>query len=706
MIKAADIMLSNPSYVYVDDPICQARVVAGHDRIKGILVLDRSDAYVGVLNKRLINQEHLPVNAPVSNYMDSSVTPLFAGDPISVVSKMPCESPCAVLPVLSRDRKPVGVIPDPQFLKEILSDAVKSLTSVFVNVDLTDYGMIVINDEGKIAYLNANAEGILGITGKNLYGIHVNKVIHDSKLCEVVRKGQPQLLKKLQTEGVTLCSNRFPLYKGSEIIGAVGVFKDITENEQLLQSMRNLRGLNLDMVGVLESMTDGIVVLDDHGKVIRTNLAYENISGLTVNQILGENIDFLIGQGCMPPLVLPTVLEKTKTLNVIKTIGGRDYLIVASPAFGSEGKLIRIVVIFKDIDYLNELILNLRVTKEPASRSCNQPANPRDPMLHQEDMVATSLAMRRVVSLAHKISHVDSNVLITGETGVGKEVVAKAMHKYSNRMEGPFIKLNCGAIPESLLESELFGYESGAFTGAKKDGKMGLVELAHGGSLFLDEIGDLPMNLQIKLLRVLQEREVMRIGGTTYKKVDFRLITATNRDLEELVKANLFREDLFYRLNVIPIYIPPLKDRKEDIVPLIKFFLNKFNKKHGLDKKLSSEVIQSFLKYHWPGNIRELENTVERLMVTSDGAVILINDLANHSLREKGPVVSESRNSSKVFDNVIEETEKKLVYEALQLCKTTREMSKILGISQSAVVKKMKRYGIARPLEVNLSEKS
>ena len=700
MIKAADIMLSDPSFVYADDTIYQARVVAGHDKIKSILVVDRSVTYVGILNKTLINQEHLPVNAPVSNYIDSSVTPLFASDPISVITKIPLGSPCAVLPVLSREGKPVGVIPDPQFLKDIMYDAIKSLTTVVVNVGITDYGMIAINDVGEIVYFNANAECILGMKGKNLYGIHINKVIHDSKLCEVVRKGQPQFMKKLQADGITLCSNRFPLYKGHEIIGAVGIFKDISENEQLLQNMRDLRALNLDMVGVLESMNDGIVVMDDLGKVIRINSAYESITGLTANQILGESVDFLIGRGCMPALVFPTVLEKTKTFNVIKTIGGRDFLIVASPAFGSEGKLIRIVVILKDLDYLNELIMNLRVT----SRCCNQSVTPRD-RITQEDMVATSLAMRRVVSLAHKIAHVDSNVLITGETGVGKEVVARAMHKCSKRMEGPFIKLNCGAIPESLLESELFGYEPGAFTGAKKDGKIGLVELADCGTLFLDEVGDLPMNLQIKLLRVLQEREVIRVGGTKYKKVDFRLITATNRDLGELVKVNLFREDLFYRLNVIPVFIPPLKDRKEDIVPLIMFFLNKFNKKHELNKKLSSEVIQSLLGYDWPGNIRELENTVERLMVTSDGAIISINDLANRGLREKGPVVREDRSSSKVLVNVMEETEKKLVYEALQLCKTTREMSKILGISQSAVVKKMKRFGITRSLEANLSEK-
>ena len=701
MIKVRDLAFSNPSFVYLDDTIAQARVIASNSRIKGIPVLNRNGSFVGVADSSVVCRGHVAAHSSIGPYVDSAIRPLNAKDPVSVIEGLSLDTTVTILPVISEEGNLVGIIPDPVFLKDVLPGIVGSLLSVVVegNLDIGDYGMIVINDEGNIVYFNSHAENILGMKGKEVYGIHINKVVHDSKLCEVVKKGQPQLKRKLHAERITLCSNRFPLYKGSEVIGAVGIFKDITENERLLKNVRNLRAVNLEMTGILESMNDGIIVMDNSGKVIRTNSAYEFLSGLTAIQILGEDVNYLVSRGSLPSLVASEVLEKKKHLSLIETVRGRDCLCIANPILDCEGKLIRIVVVMKDIDHLNELILSLQMTQELASRYFAESETFKERIARQ-DMVATSLAMKRVLSLAHKVAQVDSNVLITGETGVGKEVVARAIHRCSNRMDGPFIKLNCGAIPEPLLESELFGYESGAFTGAKKEGKPGLIELSDGGTLFLDEISDLPMNLQVKLLRVLQEREVMRLGDTKYKRVDFRLIVASNKDLEDLVKQRLFREDLFYRLNVVPVFIPPLRDRREDIVPLTVFFLNKFNKKYGMAKKLSPEVIQELLEYDWPGNIRALENAIERLVVTSDGNIISISDL-----REKTPVNGVNKSPSKVLVDVVEETEKKLIYEALQQCKTTREMAKILGISQSAVVKKMKRYGIIKLPDVNLVEK-
>ena len=278
---------------------------------------------------------------------------------------------------------------------------------------------------------------------------------------------------------------------------------------------------------------------------------------------------------------------------------------------------------------------------------------------------------------------------------ISKEVVARSVHNCSHRMDGPFIKANCGAIPEHLLESELFGYEAGAFTGAKKEGKIGLIELADSGTLFLDEVADLPVALQVKLLRVLQEREVMRVGGTKPKKVDFRLIAATNKELEQMVKEQKFREHLFYRLNVVPVVIPTLRERKEDIIPLALLFLNKFNKKYNLNKKISPEVIQCLLKYDWPGNIREVENTIERLIVTSEGNLIQIEEMIqNTSINIVENI--DSVNSPKALVDVLEETERNLIYQAFKNCKTTREMAEVLGISQSEVVKKMRKYGISK----------
>ena len=701
MLKAKDIMLYNPPFLYVNNKVSHARVIFTHSKLKSIPVLNKNGSFAGILEKKVISQEHLPVESKVVNYLNTSVKPLYEDESISILAKIKLEQRTYVLPVISRDGSLVGLVPEPEFIKDILGDITRYSESVYAidNKDLAMYGIILINDDGEIICFNRNAENILGLKGKNIYGIHINKVIHDSKLCEVVKKGQTHLKAKMQANRVILCSNRFPLYKGDEVAGAMGIFEDISKLEHLNENLKSLRGLNLEMVGVLESINDGIILIDNNGVIIRTNSAFEMISGFSANEILGVSYDYLIDKGCLPSTIFWQVMEKKQTLNIIENIKGRDFLIIGKPIFEADGKLMRVVIIIKDIYHLNELILNIQMTQELATRYCKD-VNKRQDHEGKDDMVASSMAMRRVVSLANKVAKVDSNVLIMGDTGVGKEVVARSIHRCSRRMDGPFIKLNCGAIPENLLESELFGYEPGAFTGAKREGKPGLVEMADGGTLFLDEVADLPMNLQVKLLRVLQEREFMRIGGTKTKKVDFRLIAATNKDLENMVKQNSFREDLFYRLNVVPVVIPPLRERKEDIVPLIIFFLNKFNKKYGLIKKISPEVIQNLLKYDWPGNIRELENAVERLVVTSDSNLIMPEDMRENTRITEG---KEKGNEPKALADVLEKTEKDLICRALEHCRTTREMADILGISQSAVVKKMKKYGIKNGSEARLS---
>ena len=697
LICVRDIMLPSPPFLYVNNKVRHARVIFIHSRFKSLPVLHKNGGFAGVLDKKLIMQEHLPADARVENYIDTSVKPLKEYQPISLLTEMDISPDTFILPVVSVNNSLVGLIPSPLFFRDVIGDILKWTRSIALNdqKDVDNYGIIIINDDGEVCCFNANAEKILGIKAKDIYGIHVNKVLYESRLCEVVKKGNTYLKAKMQADQVILCTNRFPLFKGESIVGAMGIFEDVSEQERLNERLKSLRGLNLEMVGVLESINDGIVLLDDNGVVIRTNSAFESISGLSANQILGMNCDNLHDCGCFPSVLVWQVMEMKRPMHVIENIKGREFLVVGRPIFDSHGKLLKVIVIMKDIFYLNELILNLQLTQELASRYCHELVGDEGKN-EQDDMVAQSMAMRRVVSLAHKVAKVDSNVLVTGETGVGKELVARAVHNCSRRMDGPFIKLNCGAIPEPLLESELFGYESGAFTGAKKEGKIGLIEMADGGTLFLDEVADLPLNLQVKLLRVLQEREVMRVGGTSPKKVDFRLIAATNKSLEQMIKQNTFREDLFYRLNVVPVVIPPLRDRKEDVVPLVIFFLNKFNKKYGLSKKISPEVIQSLLKYDWPGNIRELENSIERLVVTSDSNLIQIEEMKENIAIEVANVEYNSDVAPKALTEVLDETEKNLLLKALQHYRTTREMADALGISQSAVVKKMKKYSITR----------
>ncbi|MEC9488043.1 MAG: sigma 54-interacting transcriptional regulator, partial [Halanaerobium sp.] len=302
-------------------------------------------------------------------------------------------------------------------------------------------------------------------------------------------------------------------------------------------------------------------------------------------------------------------------------------------------------------------------------------------------------AMESVLNLAEKVARVNSTVLLQGESGVGKGVVARIIHDLSAREDGPFVAINCGAIPETLLESELFGYETGAFTGASRKGKPGLIETAEGGTLFLDEITEIPLNLQVKLLQVIQERRLVRIGGVRPIAVDIRVIAATNQDIEMLVREGLFREDLYYRLNVVPIKIPPLRERQEDIIPLINHFLERYNKKYGQEKDLTREAKRALKKYHWPGNCRELENLIERLVVTSEQAVIGLTDLPQNI---KGYMPGNPVEVHRLLPlgEARELVEKLLLEKARAEAESgsTYEMARILSVDQSTVVRKWNKY--------------
>lgn len=309
------------------------------------------------------------------------------------------------------------------------------------------------------------------------------------------------------------------------------------------------------------------------------------------------------------------------------------------------------------------------------------------------DLIVESREMKSIVALAAKISRVDTTVLIQGASGVGKGVLSKFIHENSHRSDGPFVKVDCGSIPEHLLESELFGYVKGAFTGASSEGKIGQIEMANHGTLFLDEIGELPMSLQTKLLRVLQDKQIMRVGSTRVIDVDIRVLTATNRNLKEMVANREFREDLFYRLNVVPIYIPSLNNRKGDIKALVEHFLKGFNEKYNMNKKFERRAIKKLMDYSWPGNVRELENMVEYLMVTTEEDVILERDLPEDV---RGP----NQNTGISLENItslkdaVKTLEIKLLKQAMEKSRNTEEMASILKMDRSTISRKLQKYNI------------
>lgn len=318
-----------------------------------------------------------------------------------------------------------------------------------------------------------------------------------------------------------------------------------------------------------------------------------------------------------------------------------------------------------------------------------------------KQFVVHSSRMKELVKIATRIARVDSTVLIQGESGVGKELIADVIHVNSNRKKGPLIKINCGAIPENLLESEFFGYEPGAFSGASKNGKIGLFELAAGGILFLDEIGDMPLSLQVKLLRVLQDKEITRVGGIKKLAIDIRILTGTNRNLSEMIINRQFRQDLFYRLNVVPIRVPALRERREDIPVLANYFMEYFNNKYrtsNINKRLDPEVVACFMEHDWPGNVRELENLIERLVVTTAHDRILVDDLPFWLNRSHYNADLDLESIS--LRCAVEDTERKILENAFSRCKSTYEVARALDVNQSTVVRKAAKYGINRNLPI------
>ncbi|MFF2445579.1 sigma-54 interaction domain-containing protein [Neobacillus sp. NPDC058068] len=468
--------------------------------------------------------------------------------------------------------------------------------------------------------------------------------------------------------------------------------EDISMTEYTKLDSVNKSDIETILVSIFQSSYDGIYVADNDGVGIMVNSAYSRITGVNSQELLGKNMMTVVNEGLVSESVTIKVLEEKTAQTIIQTVRGKELLVTGNPVFDHNGKITFVVTNVRDISDLNymktELLHSKRLTEQYIYEI--EELKKRELIhMHFDGIIGQSQEIMKVFHLARKVAKVDSTVLILGESGVGKEVIVNYLHQESDRANAPLIKVNCGAIPKHLLESELFGYEKGAFTGADNQGKPGLFEQADGGTIFLDEIGDMPMDLQVKLLRVLQEFEIMRVGGRKSFKIDVRVISATNMNLEEMVDKNDFRRDLYYRLNIVPIKVPPLRERVADIIPLAFYFLNKTNKKNKLNKRFHHEIIHFFEEYRWPGNIRELENLIERLVVTTDNEEIGMHDLPAGMLKGKARKKTETGKLKEIVANV----ERKLIKEQMERSKTTRQAAKELGISQSALVKKMQKLG-------------
>ena len=450
----------------------------------------------------------------------------------------------------------------------------------------------------------------------------------------------------------------------------------------------------------------GISIVDRHGKVLRSNPAMQNLLQLSASEYVGKKMSDMVKEGVFNVSVSERVISSGKPVNILQEIKtGTKCLTIGIPVFSDDGELEMVVVSSHDVTELYSLRERLKQSQKLVNGYKAQLADISLIEMQKKDIIARSKKMKDILELARRLANVDTTVLILGESGVGKEIVARLLHKANQRRaKQAFITINCGAIPRDLLEAELFGYEHGAFTGAAKEGKSGMFELADGGSILLDEVAEMPLDLQVKLLRVLQEKEFTRVGGSKIIKMDVRIIAATNKDLLELVNQGLFRKDLYYRLNVVPLEVPPLRVRKEDILPLATHYLRGFNHKYGQEKILSADLIDVMENYNWPGNVRELMNILERMVVTTEGNILQAEDFpASNNIfagKVRSPIVRNEYLNRDIkesnLNNILEETEKAVIADVLKNSRTTTVAAKCLGISRSTLARKMRKYGIKR----------
>ncbi len=444
---------------------------------------------------------------------------------------------------------------------------------------------------------------------------------------------------------------------------------------------------------IIETSFDGIYVTNGDADTILINKSYERITGLKREELVGHNMSEFVKKGIMSEVTSFFVLKNRKPITLHQTFNtGKSALVTSTPLFDEKGEIKLIVTNVRDITELKELQEEGKQRKNENIKYKGIIEELKLQIANEECIVAEDENMLNLLLLAKRVAKVDTTILINGETGAGKEVLAKYIYNNSSRKDKPFIKINCGAIPENLIESEFFGYVEGSFTGAVKGGKMGIFEAANTGTLLLDEIGELPLNMQVKLLRVLQDGKFERVGSNDTIRVDVRIIASTNKNLAEMVEKGHFREDLFYRLNVVPLKVVPLRERKSSIIPLAEHFLQAYNEKYNMEKAISKEALKYFYEYSWPGNVRELQNLIERLVVTTMDDTITKANLPAHLKNNIYEDKFDLDNNIPKLSDVLGRVEKDLIFKAYEKFGNVRSAAKELGIDPSTFVRKRKKY--------------
>ncbi len=655
------------------------------------LWLDENKSFLGVVDASLLLTDYLREKNidDFSGYLLNGIQPFSHYTTLAELSG----AKQVVYPILDDVGLFMGFLEKAQvldFLNNWFGLKLSELEAVFSSAH---NGIVSIDSEGVITSFNPAAEKLSGIPVEKALGNYIADILVPTGLLEVVATGKSELSFKYQVGKRKYITNRTPIIQQGKITGAVGVFQEISEIERISQELNSVKELNKELLAILESSYDGVIVTDLQGSILKANKACKRVTGIKESETI-TSLHEIIEKNIFSKPIIEKMCELAQPVTTLVSIGSENALLItASPVLNEKGTVSRIVINVRDMTELNQLRHQLRYTKELSDQYQSELTKLKNKFIMEPGIVTSSRQMKELISMALRVANFDSSVLILGESGVGKEVIAKLIHNNSSRSKNPFVKINCGAIPENLLEAELFGYEPGAFTGATKDGRIGLFEVANKGTLLLDEVGDMPPKLQVKLLRVIQEREVLRVGSSKPRSIDVRIIAATNKDLQRLVEAGAFRQDLYFRLHVVPIKVPPLRERRDDIVPIVFSLLKKLEKKYKIKKELSPEVIDLFVLRDWPGNIRELENVVEQLFVTSPEDVIKVCHMPSYLIQKDSEDGFKAVEVNRLMPlkEAIEELEKQLISKAMSDLGNTYKAAEALAVNQSTVWRKWKK---------------
>lgn len=558
--------------------------------------------------------------------------------------------------------------------------------------DAINEGILVVDTNENIIMINNAAAKLIGVEKKDAEGKNVVKILPNTRLPVVLRTKNPELNQIQKLKDTTIITSRMPIFdKKGDIKGAVAIFRDISEVKNLAEELTNLKEIRTLLEAIINSTQDAISVVDSEGKGILINKAYTNLVGLTKEDIIGKPATVDIAEG---ESVHYKVLKTRMPIKGVPMKVGpnkKEVIVHAAPIIVND-QLKGSVAVIHDVSEIKRLTEELDFTKRKLRHL--------EAKYTFDDIIGESPLIVEAKEAARSVAFTNATILLRGESGTGKELFAHAIHNSSYRKHNQFVRVNCAALTDSLLGSELFGYAEGAFTGAKKGGRKGLFEEADGGTIFLDEISEIGLSHQAMLLRVLNEKEILRVGESKPVPVNVRVIAATNVNLERAVEEGRFRKDLYFRLNVFPIYIPPLRERKEDIPLLVEHFIKKYNQEYGRAvESIEKSALKSLMDYDWPGNIRELENVISRAIINMKTGESIIEkkhlpSFVGGYFEEKLRIVN-SKNLNLPLKSLIEETEKEAIIIALNKTGGNKhEAARILGISIRNLFYKIKKYGL------------